>query len=122
MIFPLAPKIVLTPSARGLQDRAAPSCLGVSPRTPPDPLSAGQPASEWFARTTKTSSMKIYLKKFLFGQVILIFALAWFALSPQAGAVCQDACLTNNNTVQGDDALFSLTTGGNNTGMGFNAL
>jgi hypothetical protein len=36
--------------------------------------------------------------------------------------VCQDACLTNNNTVQGDDALISLTTGFNNTATGFQAL
>jgi hypothetical protein len=36
--------------------------------------------------------------------------------------VCQDACLTNSNTVQGDDALFSLTTGAGNTAIGFNAL
>ncbi len=51
-----------------------------------------------------------------------LFAFACFALAPQARAVCQDACLTNNNTVQGDDALFSLTTGFNDTAMGFNAL
>jgi hypothetical protein len=50
------------------------------------------------------------------------FALACFALSPQAQAVCQDACLGNSNTVLGDDALISLTTGYNNTGIGFNAL
>src|SRR5439155_18653021 len=58
MFFRFRQKIVLTPSGGGLQDRAAPSCLGVSRRAPPDPLSAGQPASESFARTTKTSSMK----------------------------------------------------------------
>jgi len=56
------------------------------------------------------------------GFLLIPFVLACFALSPQARAVCQDACLTNFNTVQGDDALFSLTTGSNNTGMGFNAL
>jgi len=54
--------------------------------------------------------------------LLIPLLLACFALSPQARAVCQDACLTNFNTVQGDDALFSLTTGSNNTGMGFNAL
>jgi hypothetical protein len=47
---------------------------------------------------------------------------ACFALSPQARAVCQDACLTNFNTVQGDDALVSLTTGFQNTAVGFQAL
>ena len=49
-------------------------------------------------------------------------ALACFALAPRLGAVCQDACLTNNNTVQGDDALISLTSGIDNTAVGFNAL
>jgi hypothetical protein len=48
--------------------------------------------------------------------------LACCALSPQARAVCQDACLTNDNTVQGDDALISLTTGTDNTAIGFDAL
>jgi hypothetical protein len=42
--------------------------------------------------------------------------------SPQTSATCQDACLTNNNTVQGDDALISLTTGSYNTAIGLNAL
>jgi len=54
--------------------------------------------------------------------VFALFALACFTLSPQARAVCQDACLTNSNTVQGDDALISLTTGTDNTAIGFNAL
>jgi uncharacterized coiled-coil protein SlyX len=51
-----------------------------------------------------------------------LFAIACFALAPQARAVCQDACLANANTVQGDDALISLTTGTNNTADGFQAL
>src|SRR5437899_1174486 len=120
-IFPFPSKIVLTPSARGRQDRSAPSCLGVSPRAPPDPLSAGQPVSEWFARTTKTTPMKIYLKKSVLGQVTLIFALACFALSPQARAVCQEGCL-ENNTVLGDDAFVNNTTGDNDTAIGSSAL
>src|SRR5205807_1436759 len=40
----------------------------------------------------------------------------------QARATCQDACLTNDNTVQGDDALISLTSGTDNTANGSNAL
>jgi hypothetical protein len=48
--------------------------------------------------------------------------LVCFALSSQARAACQDACLTNNNTVQGDDALLNLTTGTDNTVIGFQAL
>jgi hypothetical protein len=53
---------------------------------------------------------------------IALLAFACFALSPRARAVCQDACLTNFNTVQGDDALLSVTTGTANTAIGFNAL
>jgi hypothetical protein len=52
----------------------------------------------------------------------LAFTLASLALSPQVRATCQDACLTNNNTVQGDDALIGLTTGTDNTALGFDAL
>ena len=54
--------------------------------------------------------------------VLVGLILACFALSPQARAVCQDACLANQNTVQGDDALFSLTTGFGDTAIGFQAL
>jgi|ERR1051326_203813 hypothetical protein len=63
----------------------------------------------------KTITNVIYL-------AVVVFAFACFALSPQARAVCQDACLTNNNTVQGDDALISLTTGTDNTATGSGAL
>src|SRR6516165_12685003 len=51
-----------------------------------------------------------------------LFAFACFALAPQVRGVCQDACLTNQNTVQGDDVLFSLTTGFGDTAIGFQAL
>ena len=51
-----------------------------------------------------------------------LFAFTCFALAPQARATCQDACLTNDNTVQGDDALISLTSGTDNTANGSNAL
>src|SRR6266849_5583738 len=47
---------------------------------------------------------------------------AWFALAPQARAVCQEGCLTNSNTVLGDDALLNNTTGYDNTATGFQAL
>ena len=52
----------------------------------------------------------------------LLIALGCFALSPQAQATCQQGCLTNSNTVLGDDALFSNTTGGDNTATGFETL
>ena len=51
-----------------------------------------------------------------------LVSLACFALSPQARATCQDGCLTNDNTVQGDDALINLTSGSDNTAVGFEAL
>ena len=51
-----------------------------------------------------------------------LFAVACFALVPQARATCQDACSTNNNTVQGDDALINNTTGRFNTALGAHAL
>jgi trimeric autotransporter adhesin len=54
--------------------------------------------------------------------IAVLVAFACFALSPPARAVCQDACLTNDNTVQGDDALISLTTGTDNTAIGFDVL
>jgi hypothetical protein len=53
---------------------------------------------------------------------LIAFVLACIALSPQARAVCQEGCLTNQNTVLGDDALLNNTTGNNNTAIGFNAL
>src|SRR6266446_9963437 len=52
----------------------------------------------------------------------LLIPLACFALSSRARAVCNEGCLTNNNTVLGDDALGSNTTGSRNTAVGFNAL
>jgi hypothetical protein len=83
--------------------------------------------------------MKIYLKKFVLGQVTLILALACFGLSPAARAVCQEGCDTNSgstflgsdalinniggyNTAIGDGALVSNTTGSFNTAIGFSAL
>jgi hypothetical protein len=53
--------------------------------------------------------------------VLITVVLACFAPSPQAHATCQDACLTNFNTVQGDDALIS-NSGISNTAFGFQAL
>jgi hypothetical protein len=53
----------------------------------------------------------------------LAFAVAWFALSPAARALCQDGCDTSNgNTFQGDDALTSNTSGFHNTANGAFAL
>ena len=54
----------------------------------------------------------------------LALALAWFALSPPAHAVtpAPDGGYPNQNTAEGDSALFSLTTGTDNTAIGFDAL
>jgi hypothetical protein len=51
-----------------------------------------------------------------------LFAFACFALAPQARATCQEGCLTNGNTVLGDQALLNNTTGIDNTAAGYYAL
>jgi trimeric autotransporter adhesin len=53
--------------------------------------------------------------------VLIALTLGCFALSPQARAVCQEGCLTNQNTVLGDDALLN-NSGSFNTATGFQAL
>jgi len=53
---------------------------------------------------------------------LISMTFACLALSPQAGAACQEGCLTNNNTVLGDDALLNNTIGFNNTAIGVEAL
>jgi len=53
--------------------------------------------------------------------LLIPLALASLALLPQARAVCQEGCLTNNNTVLGEDALMN-NTGTDNTAIGFDAL
>jgi hypothetical protein len=54
--------------------------------------------------------------------LLIALALGWLALSPQARAVCQEGCLTNQNTVLGEDALISNTTGFGNSSSGSQAL
>jgi trimeric autotransporter adhesin len=53
--------------------------------------------------------------------ILIALALACFALLPQASATCQQGCLTNGNTVLGEDALTN-NPGFENTAIGFNAL
>jgi hypothetical protein len=55
---------------------------------------------------------------------LALFALACFALAPQARAVlpAPDGGYPGQNTAEGEDALLSLTTGVSNTAIGFNAL
>jgi hypothetical protein len=56
--------------------------------------------------------------------VLIALTLGCFALSPQVRAVIPppDGGYPNANTAEGDDALFSLTTGAYNVAVGFNAL
>src|SRR5712692_3348462 len=53
--------------------------------------------------------------------LLIPFVLGCFALPPHARAVCQEGCLTNGNTVLGDDALLNKT-GTDNNAIGFQAL
>src|SRR5947207_15522720 len=59
-----------------------------------------------------------------FPVVFLAVALGLFALPRTAPAVtpAPDGGYPNLNTAEGDDALFSLTTGASNTAIGFDAL
>jgi hypothetical protein len=54
--------------------------------------------------------------------VLIALTLGCFGLSPQARAVCQEGCLTNGNTVLGEEALVDSSPGLNNTAIGINAL
>src|SRR4029453_16932202 len=55
---------------------------------------------------------------------LLMLALGCFAFSPTVRAVdpAPDGGYPNQNTAEGEDALFSLTTGADNAAMGFDAL
>ena len=53
--------------------------------------------------------------------LLIPLALACFALSPLARAVCQEGCLANVNTVLGEDALVNAS-GASNTAIGADAL
>jgi uncharacterized coiled-coil protein SlyX len=77
---------------------------------------------------TKTSQTKTSICRTSFYRervarllIALVLAFAWFALVPQARAVCQEGCLTNENTVLGDDALVN-NTGSFDTAIGWEAL
>src|SRR5437588_5764442 len=60
------------------------------------------------------------------GLLFIALALCCFALSPAPKAFgvspAPDGGYPNRNTAEGDDALFSLTTGLDNTAVGFDAL
>ncbi|MDQ3581697.1 MAG: hypothetical protein M3495_08830, partial [Pseudomonadota bacterium] len=56
--------------------------------------------------------------------VLIALTLGCFGVSPTARAVSPppDGGYSNFNTAEGEDALFSLTTGASNTAVGFHAL
>ena len=58
------------------------------------------------------------------GLLLIPLALACIALSPTLRAVSPppDGGYPNGNTAEGENALFSLTTGVDNTAIGFDAL
>src|SRR5206468_2561525 len=58
------------------------------------------------------------------GFLLIPLALGCFALSPAALAVtpARDGSYPNQNTAEGDDALFSLMTGAANTAIGFDVV
>jgi uncharacterized coiled-coil protein SlyX len=58
------------------------------------------------------------------GFILALFALGSLALCQLVRAVspAPDGGYPGSNTAEGDDALFSLTTGGGNTAIGFDAL
>jgi hypothetical protein len=65
----------------------------------------------------KTITNRMYL-------ALALFTLACFMFAPAARAVtpAPDGGYPGQNTAEGEDALFSLTSGGGNTAVGFKAL
>jgi trimeric autotransporter adhesin len=61
--------------------------------------------------------MKIVMLQFIIAVLTVCFTSV-----QKAQATCQDGCLANDNTVLGDDALVSTTTGSGNTAIGVKAL
>jgi len=59
-----------------------------------------------------------------YGLPIVALVIAWLAFSPALEAVLPppDGGYPGQNTAEGEDALFSLTTGTDNTAVGFDAL
>jgi hypothetical protein len=80
------------------------------------PLRRGLLGKQQLPRTQTTWIMRSFL--------LMPLALAWFALSSTAQAVDPppDGGYPSENTAEGKDALFSLTTGVGNTAIGYFAL
>ena len=73
---------------------------------------------------TKHSLIRNCINRSALRRGFFLIALTWFALSPTVRAVDPppDGGYPNENTAEGDDALFNLTTGTGNTAIGFDAL
>src|SRR5436190_11094492 len=80
------------------------------------PLRCGLPRKQQLPRIQTISIVR--------GLLLIPLALAWCALLPTAQAVDPppDGGYPNQNTAEGTDALFSLTTGFANTAIGLSAL
>jgi hypothetical protein len=71
--------------------------------------------------TTLPSRKLISRSRSRCGLLFIPLVVAFLAASQRAQATCQEGCLTNQNTVLGDDALLN-NAGTDNTANGFNAL
>jgi hypothetical protein len=74
--------------------------------------------------TTLSKKKSISRSPLRLGFVLIPLALACFVLAPTARAVtpAPDGGYPNQNTAEGEDALFSLTTGFSNTAIGYHAF
>jgi trimeric autotransporter adhesin len=79
------------------------------------------PVSQLFTYTFSSPGRLLWVAR-----LALALTLAVFAVKPSARALLPppqpDGGYPNQNTAEGEDALFSLTTGGGNTALGWRAL
>ena len=74
--------------------------------------------------TYRIFAQRIRVRQSAYPRSVTMCTLVWLAFLPITRAVSPppDGGYPNYNTAEGDNALFSLTTGGNNTALGSNAL
>ncbi len=70
----------------------------------------------------ETKITRVHWRCILPGLVGAVFACLLFLPTVKAVSPPPDGGYANQNTAEGEDALFSLTTGSHNTAIGFNAL
>src|ERR1043166_4153491 len=78
--------------------------------------------SEFLISTNGRSFCEAQAMKTTIPLFCIVLAFISINVSPQARAVCQEGCLTYENTVLGEDVLLNNTLGSWNTANGFNAL